>query len=266
MGSLVQPLEVNATYIGGPTLLLEVAGLRLLTDPTFDPAGSSYPAGGIVLRKRSGPALAVEDLGPIDAVLLSHDHHFDNLDHAGRLLLAKVPAIFTTESGASRLGAGATGLAPWASAPLATPSGEALRITATPARHGPAGFEHASGEVIGFLVSLGAGGGGRALAYITGDTVWYEGIAEVSRRSDPSAVFLHGGAAQPRGPFNMTMNTNDAIETARAFPRARIIPLHHEGWEHNTQDAGDLATAFAAVGMRERLQVLAPGVAVRLAL
>jgi L-ascorbate metabolism protein UlaG (beta-lactamase superfamily) len=260
----VHPLEVNATYIGGPTVLLEVAGLRLLTDPTFDPPGSVYPAGGIVLRKRSGPALAAEALGRLDAVLLSHDQHFDNLDHAGRQLLAQVPVTFTTESGARRLGPCATGLAPWASATLATPSGEVLQVTATPARHGPAGFEHASGDVIGFLLSLGAGSARRTLAYITGDTVWYEGVAEVARRSAPPVLFLHGGAAQPRGPFNMTMNTNDAIETARAFPRARIIPLHHEGWEHNTQDAGDLALAFAAVGLSDRIQVLVPGVASRL--
>ena len=33
--------RLHVTYIGGPTALLELGGLRLLTDPTFDPAGSS---------------------------------------------------------------------------------------------------------------------------------------------------------------------------------------------------------------------------------
>ena len=58
------------TLIGGPTILIETGGLRLLTDPTFDPPGS-YQSGPITLQKNAGPALSVADLGRIDAVLLS---------------------------------------------------------------------------------------------------------------------------------------------------------------------------------------------------
>jgi hypothetical protein len=66
-----------------------VAGWRLLTDPTFDPPGRRYSFGwGSSSRKLTGPAVAAADLGPIDAVLLSHDHHGDNLDSAGRALVA----------------------------------------------------------------------------------------------------------------------------------------------------------------------------------
>ncbi len=104
--------EWKLTYIGGPTALLEFAGLRLLTDPTFDPAGQEYPTTAYTLRKTTGPALPPESLGRLDAVLLSHDHHFDNLDHAGRALLPKVNRVFTTPAGAKRLGGNATGLAP----------------------------------------------------------------------------------------------------------------------------------------------------------
>ena len=96
------PLQV--TYLGGPTALLELDGVRLLTDPTFDPAGTTYPTGLYTLRKTQGPALQPEALGRIDAVLLSHDHHFDNLDHAGRALLAHSDLILTTPAGAQRLG------------------------------------------------------------------------------------------------------------------------------------------------------------------
>jgi L-ascorbate metabolism protein UlaG (beta-lactamase superfamily) len=60
-----------------------VDGWRLLTDPTFDPPGRRYTFGwGSSSRKLTGPAVAATDLGPIDAVLLSHDHHGDNLDAA----------------------------------------------------------------------------------------------------------------------------------------------------------------------------------------
>jgi L-ascorbate metabolism protein UlaG (beta-lactamase superfamily) len=78
-------VEVHLTHIGGPTVLIEVRDWRLLTDPTFDPPGGSYRFGwGTGSRKLTGPALPAADLGPIDAVPLSHDHHEDNLDPAGR--------------------------------------------------------------------------------------------------------------------------------------------------------------------------------------
>ena len=79
----------QATYVGGPTALIVLGGLRLLTDPTFDPAGSAYTTPVYTLHKTQDPAIRAEDVEPIDAVLLSHDHHFDNLDHAGRALLAR---------------------------------------------------------------------------------------------------------------------------------------------------------------------------------
>jgi L-ascorbate metabolism protein UlaG (beta-lactamase superfamily) len=81
IGGHVSKNDVVVTYIGGPTALVEWGGLRFLTDPTFDPAESLYPTSAYTLRKTIGPAIDVAALGPIDAVLLSHDHHFDNLDH-----------------------------------------------------------------------------------------------------------------------------------------------------------------------------------------
>jgi L-ascorbate metabolism protein UlaG (beta-lactamase superfamily) len=86
--------EVRLTHIGGPTVLIEVAGLRLLTDPTFDPPGRSYRFGwGTGSRKLAGPAIAPEDLGELDAILLTHDHHEDNLDPAGRALLPRARTV-----------------------------------------------------------------------------------------------------------------------------------------------------------------------------
>ena len=103
---------VKLTLIGGPTILIETGGLRLLTDPTFDPPGS-YQSGSITLQKTAGPALSVAKLGRIDAVLLSHDQHADNLDPAGRALLTDIPTVLTTRTGAQRLGGKTRGLVPW---------------------------------------------------------------------------------------------------------------------------------------------------------
>ena len=76
--------SVDITHIGGPTTLIEIGGWRLLTDPTFDSPGRRYTFGwGSASRKLHGPSIPAADIGRIDAVLLSHDHHADNLDDAG---------------------------------------------------------------------------------------------------------------------------------------------------------------------------------------
>jgi L-ascorbate metabolism protein UlaG (beta-lactamase superfamily) len=72
--------KVRVTHIGGPTVLMEAAGRRLLTDPTFDPPGATYDFGwGTGSTKLTGPAIAAADLPPLDAVLLTHDHHDDTV-------------------------------------------------------------------------------------------------------------------------------------------------------------------------------------------
>ena len=121
----------------------------------------------------------------------------------------------------------------------------------------PAGIEPLSGDVIGFMVSFSDG---TPPLYVTGDTVWYDGIAEVVRRFRPGVVLLFAGAARTRGPFNLTMNTNDAIETAHAFPDATIVPIHCDGWAHFPQSAEDLEHSFRALGMASRIRLLEPGV------
>jgi L-ascorbate metabolism protein UlaG (beta-lactamase superfamily) len=199
--------------------------------------------------------LSADRIGPVDAVLISHDQHSDNLDHSGRAFAAMAPRVFTTVAGAARLGGPAEGLRPWDAKQLVNAGG----ATATPARHGPAGIEPMSGDVIGFVLTFDDAP--IPPIYITGDTVWYDGVAEVARRFAVGVVVLFAGAAQTRGPFHLTMDTNDAIETAHAFPAALIVPIHHDGWAHLTQDGADLEQAFTALRLRSRLQMLKPGVA-----
>jgi L-ascorbate metabolism protein UlaG (beta-lactamase superfamily) len=249
--------SLTITLIGGPTALLEFDGFRILTDPTFDAPGS-YQLPRVKLEKLSGPALGAEAIGAVDAVLLSHDQHADNLDHAGRDFLAKANRVLTTVAGAKRLGHHAEGLAPWATTELTGKGGRSLTVTATPARHGPAGIEPLSGDVIGFV--LNSKENNSPTIYISGDTVWYDGVAEVARRFKAGVVLPFAGAAQTRGPFHLTMDTNDTIETARAFPDAVIVPLHTDGWAHFRQSGNDLRASFDMLGFGSRLKLLEPGV------
>lgn len=255
--------HLDMTLVGGPTVIIDMAGRRILTDPTFDPPGE-YASGAITLVKTAGPTVAIPDLGMIDAVLLSHDQHADNLDRAGRTLLKDVPIILTTEIGAQRIGGAARGLPPFATSVLPPVRGQPdLRVTGTPARHGPVGIEPISGDVIGFLIGQKTPGDS---VYITGDTVWYEGVEEVARRYSPRLVIVFAGSAEPRGTFHMTMNTNDVIATAHAFPQARIAAVHNDGWEHFKETADQLQSAFRALGLQDQLVTLRPGRPTRIAL
>jgi L-ascorbate metabolism protein UlaG (beta-lactamase superfamily) len=153
--------HLTLRLVGGPTAVFEYAGLRWLTDPTFSPPGEY---GGLV--KTTGPALGFDELGPIDVVLLSHDHHADNLDPEGRACLPRAGRVLTTTAGAHRLGGNAIGLAPWSSLELDRPDGGTVMVTAVPALHGPEGSEEVNGPVIGFLL----GGEGLERVYVSATT------------------------------------------------------------------------------------------------
>jgi len=241
--------HIAVTYIGGPTVRLDVAGLRFLTDPTFD-AGGVYEGPTSTLTKLRGPALDVASVGPIDAVLLSHDHHFDNLDHAGRSLLAAVPRVLTTPLGASRLGADAVGLEPWQSVELGSPEGGSVRVTATPGRHGPVGGDR--GPVTGFVLTRGNTG---PAIYVSGDTVWFEGVAEVTRRFDIVVAILFMGAARvaAAGAAAITMTAEDGVHFARACPGAALVPVHFEDWAHFSENRDTIQRTFEAAGLAKRL-------------
>lgn len=257
----MSPLTLRATYIGGPTALLEIAGVRLLTDPTFDPAGTEYRTPVYTLRKTVSPAVAADALGPIDAVLLSHDHHFDNLDQTGRALLPHVPLVLTTQVGAERLGGNARGLAPWDSAELEAPGADKVCVTGTPARHGPADGDR--GPVTGFLITSAALPSAPVppAIYISGDTVWYEGLREIAARADVRIAVLFLGAARVRevGPAHLTFSAAEAVEAASAFPRAMLVPLHYAGWAHFSEGRAEIQATFEAAGLSDRVCWLEPG-------
>jgi L-ascorbate metabolism protein UlaG (beta-lactamase superfamily) len=256
-------VEVSLTHIGGPTALIEIAGWRLLTDPTFDPPGQNYRFGwGTGSTKLAGPALAASDLGPIDAVLLSHDHHDDNLDPAGRAVLPSADAVITTIPGAKRLGESARGLKPWASTRLEAPGLPPIEITATPCRHGPPLSRPIVGDVIGFALQWDRQEHG--VLWISGDTVLYDGVRQVADRLDVGLAILHlGGVRFPiSGPVRYTMTAKEAVELCQLVQPRTVIPIHYEGWKHFREGREAIEREFAnAPGdIRNRVMWLPIGV------
>jgi L-ascorbate metabolism protein UlaG (beta-lactamase superfamily) len=258
-------------YIGGPTALIRLGGLALLTDPDFDEP-REYQLPGRVMKKLTSPALEPGDLGRIDAVLLSHDQHKDNLDDSGRELLSSIPVVLSTPDAAARID-GVRGLANWESVTLDRPDGGTLTVTGVPALHGPDGAEALLGVVTGFLLTAGD----LPTVYVSGDNASVPLVAEIADRTTHGTVpgvtarpidvaLLFAGAA--RSPLMdgapLTLTSEAATEAARLLPAATIIPVHTEGWSHFSEGPDHLHKAFTTAGLDDRLHVPTAGVPINL--
>jgi L-ascorbate metabolism protein UlaG (beta-lactamase superfamily) len=253
--------------IGGPTALISYGGLELLTDPTFDPPGDfPRPGTDIVLHKLEGPSMNVDELPAIDAVLISHDHHSDNLDNAGRAMLPRAGRVLTTAVGAERLEAEATGMEPGDSVSLERPDGRQVEVTAVRADHGPPEVAPKNGPVIGFLLR----GEGLPTVYVSGDNASVDVVREIVVGHGPfDAAVLFCGAAQVPELWGedayLTLTPAAAVEAAKLLGDAPIAPVHQEGWAHLTAGPEQLRKAFAEAGEDGRLRAIAPGERVPLA-
>jgi L-ascorbate metabolism protein UlaG (beta-lactamase superfamily) len=250
-------VSLRVTAIGGPTTLLEYAGLRLLVDPTFDPP-RSYSYGPVTLVKTAGPAVPADSLGRLDGVLVSHDHHPDNFDESGRALALSTPLVLTNPVAAERLGPPARGLRPYES----TAVGE-VRITAVPALHGAGKVGLAGAPVTGFVLEAADA----PTVYVSGDNSSVDvvaGIAEQFPSIDVALLFAGAAMVPARGDVCLTMTAADAVVAADLLGADRVVVVHQDGWAHFTQGADDVAAAFAAADRPERLVPLPPGASVSL--
>ena len=227
---------VTVTYVGGPTALLEYAGLRILLDPTFDPP-QTYESDGEALTKTAGPGVSVADLGPIDLILLSHHEHEDNLDFAGRELVRTTPTLSTAKAGVD-LGKPVTGLDAWEEHRV----GDVI-VTAAPALHGPPGVERLLGPVIGFLLEAP----GEPTVYVSGDNASLELVQQIADRfpSIDVAVLFAGAARVPSIDAALTLTALDAAAAARILGSPAVVGLHSEDWAHFSESRAELEAAFA---------------------
>jgi L-ascorbate metabolism protein UlaG (beta-lactamase superfamily) len=219
---------IELTLVGGPTAILKYGGLRWLTDPSLSPPGEY--AGGLV--KTTGPALDRSAIEPIDVVLLSHEHHSDNLDPAGREFLSSAGRVLTIE---------------------VSGRGVAITVTAVPAQHGPDGTDHIMGPVIGFVLH----GPGLETIYISGDNASLDVVRDIRERVESvDLAVLFAGAVQVANRFDyayLTLSSDFAAEAAKILDAKVVFPVHFEGWTHFTQGAAALRGAFAGSSIADHL-------------
>jgi L-ascorbate metabolism protein UlaG (beta-lactamase superfamily) len=250
MGDLVtearRPCAVGV--LGGPTTVVDIAGRRIVMDPTFDPPGPHA-----YLTKTAGPVVAAEALGPVDLVLVSHDDHPDNLDDTGRALALAAPRVLTNPGAAQRLGPSAQGLAPWQTLDLTD-----LLVQAVPAVHGPAdGLRdeggHVNCEVTGFVLS----GPGLPTIYLSGDNASMHAVRSIADAVGPIdvAVLFVGAARVPtkeRG-RPLTLTSARAAAAAEVLGARIVVAAHLDSWAHFSEGMDDVVTAFDEAGIGDVL-------------
>ena len=231
------------TFIGGPTALLEYAGLRIVTDPTFDGPQVYEDPDETTLVKTVGPAIARQDLGSVDLVLLSHHGHKDNLDWEGLELIAQgVPTLSTRQAAADLFGGSVIGLDNWESFDFGV-----VTITAMPALHGPPGSEPLVGPVIGFMLEAP----GEPTVYVSGDNASLPLVRQIADRFAPVDIaLLFAGAARVEDiDADLTLNSTDAATAAESLGVRLVVGLHTEDWTHFTHTRAQLEAAFDGTGI-----------------
>ncbi len=270
-------MKLKITHYDTAMVRLDIGPFRLLTDPVLDAPGRVYKFPSYTLEKTLGlhdPEKLAQQIGPVDAVLLSHAQHRDNLDDAGRALLYSTPKTLTTVPSAKRLrhyrpGDSATefvGLENWDSHVLHAAGGEQLRITAVPARHAPGWLFpeqiRVFGKVIGFVLEWA--GQEHGALYISGDTVAFGGVREIGKRFPRLGLGLfHLGAARFKalGPIKVSLSAQAALKVDDWLQPRAIVPIHYDGWKHFSETPADVQAAFKRAGRPEKLRWLDRGVA-----
>jgi L-ascorbate metabolism protein UlaG (beta-lactamase superfamily) len=226
--------DASVTFIGTATVLLRLGAFTLLTDPNFLHAGQrAYLGYGMWSKRRTDPALAVEQLPPLDGVVLSHLHgdHFDRIARRG---LPRDLPVVTTPPAQRRLRkwrfTAAVGLSTWEDV-VWRRGGQTLRITAVPAQHGPAVVHRALPETMGTVIDWESDSRRRLRLYITGDTLFrQEVLGEIPERfADIDAALVHLGGTRILGVL-LTMDGRAGVALSRLVRPRSILPIHYDDY------------------------------------
>lgn len=264
--------RVSVTHISTATVILDINGVKLLTDPVFDQGPLEYELPQRILKslpshidpstvgmsRTGGPALKLSQLPHIDGILLSHEDHVDNLDTTGRQLL-NGRKVITTLDGKKHLlpRPDVYGLRPWESMDISF-GGEKFHITATPCVHVP------GDECTGFILdhaSFGSTGGLPNVIYFSGDTINHPELLKIREKWHVSIALMSLGGArmlEAMGALNITMDGKQASQLARDLKVDIIVPMHYEDWAHFKEGGDELARVFAEEGMTDKVCWLTP--------
>ncbi len=215
---------LRATWLGHSTVLLEIDGYRVLTDPVWGPRAS--PSQLIGPRRFQPVPVALRDLPPVDAIVISHDH-YDHLDYPTIRALRKTSVPFVTS-----LGVGAH-LAAWGIAPdriveldwweSHTLPGTGLSVTAAPSQHfSGRGLKDRNATLWSSMVIRGP----RHAVFFSGDTGLTTEYEVIRARLGPfDLIMLEVGAHHPAW-GDIHLGPENALKAHQLLGGGRFLPVH----------------------------------------
>jgi L-ascorbate metabolism protein UlaG (beta-lactamase superfamily) len=215
---------LRATWLGHSTVLLEIGGCRVLTDPVWGPRASPTRLAGP--KRFQNVPVPLKALPDLDLVIVSHDH-YDHLDYPTIRHLAKRDVPFVTS-----LGVGAhleafgvphsrvTELDWWEGHRL---PGKELRITAAPSQHFSGRTPGARNTTLWSSLVIESP---RHRVFFSGDTGLTTQYGEIARRLGPfDLVMLEVGAFHPAW-GDMHLGPHNALEAMRLLGGGALLPIH----------------------------------------
>jgi L-ascorbate metabolism protein UlaG (beta-lactamase superfamily) len=255
---LVKPHDLGVTFIGHSSFLLQMDGRKVLIDPVFAKRL-------VVLRRQRRPGLLVEELPPIDLVLLTHAH-MDHLNvsslrrviRATRRLTGKTPEVVVpqgVEDLVARLGFSQVhGLTWWDRIDV-----HGLRVTMTPCRHwGARMFRDTHRGYGGYVVESADHS-----VYHSGDTAYFDGFREIGSRLNPQVALLPIGAYFPDSYRSVHTSPEEAVRGFIELGADQMVPMHYGtfrlGREPMDEPLQRLEIEAARLGISEKIKVLEEG-------
>ena len=254
------------TWIGHSTFLVQVDGVNLLTDPIWSSRTSPVPFAGP--RRLVPPGLRFEDLPPIHAVLISHDH-YDHLDlgTVTRLARAHHPTFFVPlglRAWFEALGIrSVVELDWWESGRIG-----ALTMTAVPAQHSSGRSLLLDDQNARLWASWVVTAPDRRL-FFAGDTGYHGGFVDIARRYGPFdlAALPIGGYSDFRHHHPNHLSPEETVQAFEDLAATLLVPMHWGTFELNREPFREPPDRLMAEalrhGLEERVAPLSPGQTIR---
>jgi L-ascorbate metabolism protein UlaG (beta-lactamase superfamily) len=223
------------TFIGTATVLLRLGGFTILTDPNFLHAGERVYLGlGLTSKRRTNPELELEDLPPLDFVLLSH-HHGDHFDRVAAAGLDKDLPIVTEPHSARKLASqgfrSPVALETWERHTFEK-DGVTLSVTSMPGKHAPPPLQSLLPPVMGSMLELSVDGESapRLRLYVSGDTLLHDRLEEIpARYPSIDLCLLHLGGTRVAGVL-LTMDGAQGVRALQLVRPRTAVPIHYDDY------------------------------------
>jgi L-ascorbate metabolism protein UlaG (beta-lactamase superfamily) len=257
---LACPGQLGVTFIGHSSFFLQVGGANVVVDPIFAPWL-------FVLKRLRRPGLRIQDLPPLDAVLVTHAH-FDHLHRPSLRAIARANRIKNGHAPLLIVPANCIDLVSdlgfdrvvelnwWEKLEL-----EKITVTATPAKHwGARVIRDMQRGYGGYMLN----GDGHSI-YHSGDTAYFGGFAEIGQRLHPEVALLPIGAYYPDSFRAVHTSPEDALRGFIEMGAQYMIPMHFGTFKLSQEPIDEpvkrLLSGALRLGIEDRVHVLEEGVA-----